>query len=86
MSELLSRTCEKTKTLTTPKLGADMRGVEMCLGITNCILFGFGTMIGGVMTADIPDVIIGLLQLFIPFVGWLWSILWGILMIMGKNS
>jgi hypothetical protein len=86
MSELLNRTCEKTKTLTTPEFGSDMRSAEICLGITNCILFGFGTMIGGFMTADFPDILIGLLQLFVPFVGWLWSILWGIIMIVGKNS
>ena len=50
------------------------------------ILSGIGTMIGGCMTNNMADVVIGCGQLFIPFVGWVWSWVWGFLMIIGRNE
>jgi hypothetical protein len=74
---------DKVSGLNTPKVE---RGAEVCLGITNFFLWGIGTMIGGFMANDMADVLIGLIQLFIPCVGWIWSIIWGVLMVFGKNS
>ena len=37
-------------------------------------------MIAGCMTNNMADVVIGCGQLFIPFVGWVWSWVWGALM------
>lgn len=61
------------------------RGLEICLGFTNCFLFGFGTMIAGMKNKDMADVLIGLFQLLIPIVGWMWSIIWGWFMCCGKE-
>jgi len=50
----------------------------ICL-LLDCILFGIGTIIAGIINDRISTIIIGVLQLVIPFVGWLWSIIWGVL-------
>eukprot|EP01105_Mastigella_eilhardi_P015785 TRINITY_DN3610_c0_g1_i3.p1 TRINITY_DN3610_c0_g1~~TRINITY_DN3610_c0_g1_i3.p1 ORF type:complete len:166 (+),score=27.78 TRINITY_DN3610_c0_g1_i3:75-500(+) len=50
--------------------------LAVLLGIINCFFFGCGVIIGGILDNDLADVIIGLLQLFIPFLGWIWAILW----------
>ena len=59
--------------------GSGMLGV-VC-GILNFLLYGFGTIIAGAADNNMADVIIGVLQLVLPFIGWIWSILWGVLMI-----
>lgn len=38
----------------------------------------------GAMENSGADVIIGIMQLFIPLVGWIWSWVWGTLMILNK--
>jgi hypothetical protein len=55
--------------------------IGLVLGIINLFLFGIGVIIAGAIEGDVADIIIGLLQLCIPFVGWIWAIIWGILMI-----
>ena len=74
--------CSKTTNLTVPAV--EPRGAKICLGIVNCFFFGIGTIIAGFMANDLADVLIGFGQLFIPFLGWIWSIMWGILMICDK--
>jgi hypothetical protein len=54
--------------------------------LVNFLFFGIGTIVAGFIAYDLSDVLIGLGQLFIPFVGWLWSIAWGVLMICDKRS
>ena len=73
---------DRTKGLIVPKAGD--RTAQIICGICNCFLFGVGTIIAGALDNCLPDVAIGLLQLFVPFVGWIWSIIWGILMILDK--
>jgi hypothetical protein len=60
------------------------RNVQIILGIINLFLFGFGTMIAGFMTNDMADVMIGIGQLLIPFIGWIWSVIWGVLMLLNR--
>ena len=72
----------KSKNLTVPK--TDSRGMDIVLGVVNLIFFGIGTIIAGILSNDMADIVIGVCQLFIPFVGWVWSVIWGILMILGK--
>ena len=79
MGNVCEEATSKTMSFTTPKV--ENRGVLICLGITNCIFFGIGTMIAGFMANDLADVLIGCGQLFIPFVGWIWSIIWGVVMV-----
>ena len=55
--------------------------LSLVLGIVDCIFFGIGTIIAGALDGSVADIIIGVLQLVLPFVGWIWSIVWGILMI-----
>jgi len=76
-----SETWLRITTLTVP---TPSRNAQICCGILNCIFFGCGTIIAGILENNLPDVAIGLLQLCIPFVGWIWSICWGIMMIVGK--
>ncbi len=53
--------------------------VSLILGIVG--LGGVATIIAGVLDKGnlVRDVVIGVLQLVIPFVGWIWGLVWGIL-------
>lgn len=53
--------------------------VALVLGIIG--LGGVGTIIAGVISKEnvTRDVIIGILQIVIPFAGWAWGLVWGIL-------
>ncbi|MGB0653099.1 MAG: hypothetical protein ACPGQL_07840 [Thermoplasmatota archaeon] len=44
-------------------------------------LGGVGTIIAGIRDGSnvVRDIIFGVLQLIIPFLGWLWGLIWGIL-------
>ncbi len=84
MGNVCEEAATKTTSITTPKCAE--RGWEIGLGIVNLFFWGIGTMIAGFMANDLADVLIGCGQLFIPFVGWLWSIAWGVLMIVGKGN
>jgi len=55
--------------------------LALICGILDFFLFGIGTIIVGVIANNFWCVIIGILQLVLPFVGWLWSIIWGIFII-----
>ena len=66
--------------ITTCKTPADGI-VSIVCGIVNCILFGIGTIIAAIIDFNVADILIGVLQLVIPFVGWIWSIVWGVMMI-----
>ncbi len=59
--------------------------VALVLGIVG--LGGIGTIIGGVLDKSntVRDVIIGVLQLVIPVVGWIWGLVWGILIFMDSS-
>lgn len=72
---------DHTKNLKTPPVKNDMTGLFIFLAILNCFFFGWGVIIAGAMNGDMADVCIGLMQLLIPFVGWIWAIVWGILWI-----
>ena len=80
---LLQETWKKIKTFSTPKV--EERGLEIALGITNCIFFGVGTIIAGLLANSLSDVLIGIGQLCLPFVGWIWSVVWGVLMVAGRG-
>uniref|UniRef100_A0A3B0N5Y7 Transmembrane protein n=1 Tax=Theileria annulata TaxID=5874 RepID=A0A3B0N5Y7_THEAN len=54
------------------------------LGVLNFILFGFGTAISGMINGCTEDIAIGFMQFILPFVGWVWSVIWGFLMISDK--
>jgi hypothetical protein len=43
-----------------------------------------GVIIAGVVNEDMPDVVVGLLQLVVPFVGWIVAVFWGVLMILRR--
>jgi len=64
-------------TLKTPGNGS----LGLILGIINCIFFGVGTIIAGALEGSVADIIIGVLQLVLLFIGWIWSVVWGVLMI-----
>ncbi|KAI3632884.1 hypothetical protein MIR68_008959 [Amoeboaphelidium protococcarum] len=70
---------EKTTKFTVPV--TTQPGLTLVLGILNLVFFGIGTIIAGVVNNSLADVVIGILQLLIPFVGWVWSVIWGVLMI-----
>lgn len=58
--------------------------VALILGIFG--LGGVGTIIAGVIDGKnlVRDIVNGILQLVIPFVGWLWGLIWGILIFLRK--
>ncbi|ORM40147.1 uncharacterized protein BXIN_1231 [Babesia sp. Xinjiang] len=80
----LERLWYRTKTATVPLQGPPTT-VYIC-GALNFILFGVGTMILGFVNDCLEDVVIGAMQLLLPFVGWIWSIVWGILIIARKSA
>lgn len=49
--------------------------MTLCVYIYACVLST------GCVENDTTDIIIGLCQLLIPFAGWLWALVWGVLMI-----
>lgn len=58
--------------------------VSLILGIFG--LGGVGTIISGIVDGSnvVRDVVNGILQLVIPFVGWIWGLIWGILIFLRK--
>jgi hypothetical protein len=71
----------KTKILTLQTPTMKDQTMTIIFGVLNCFFWGIMVIIAGVMNNDMADVIIGLLQLCLPFVGWAWAIFWGVLMI-----
>ncbi|CXI02013.1 conserved Plasmodium protein, unknown function [Plasmodium berghei] len=78
-----SRLIDKIRNMEVPENGNS--SINVMLGVINIFFFGFGMIAIGILNKDPDDLIIGILQLFVPLVGWIWSILWGILIII-KNS
>jgi len=76
MGEVISR----TTALETPGEGV----ISLICGIVNIIFPGVGTLVAAALSGcNTADIIIGILQLVFCWliIGWIWSIVWGILMI-----
>ena len=71
-----------TTSLTVPKPHEGW--MRILLGILNLFFFGVGTIIAGCLVNDVAHMLIGVCQLLIPFVGWIWSIVWGSKYIMSR--
>ncbi|CDU16498.1 conserved protein, unknown function [Plasmodium yoelii] len=78
-----SRLIDKIRNMEVPEDGNN--SINVMLGVINIFFFGFGMIAIGIINKDPDDLIIGILQLLVPLVGWIWAILWGILIII-KNS
>ncbi|EWM23513.1 hypothetical protein Naga_100352g1 [Nannochloropsis gaditana] len=50
-------------------------------GILNFFFFGWGTILAGVRSDRPTTIFIGVLQFILPVVGWIWSMVWGYLLI-----
>jgi len=72
--ELVSR----STTFKTPAASGDDKTLFVILAVVNILIPGLGMIIEGAIKNELPDLCIGLLQLFVPFVGWIWGIIWGI--------
>mmetsp|Transcript_473 Transcript_473/g.553 ORF Transcript_473/g.553 Transcript_473/m.553 type:complete len:89 (+) Transcript_473:138-404(+) len=83
MEGLCHQVVRRTNNLEVPVV-SDTR-IQVILGIINCIFFGVGVIIAGFLNKSTPDVIIGILQLVIPFIGWFWAVVWGALMILNRK-
>ncbi|KAH0472453.1 MAG: uncharacterized protein KVP18_003381 [Porospora cf. gigantea A] len=59
------------------------KALTIGMAILNFFLPGIGTLIMGAVADNKDDMIIGLLQFLLAFliIGWIWSIVWGVLMI-----
>lgn len=69
---------ERTKKLEVPTEGDKL--VNLICGIIN-IIPGVGMIILGIIHSNFDDFIIGVLQFVIPVIGWIWGLLWAILII-----
>ena len=60
--------------------------LALILGIL--ALGGVGTIIAGVISKKhmTRDIVFGVLQIVIPFAGWLWGLVWGILIFVKGNK
>jgi len=70
---------ERSKACTLPQAPPDEKTLYLCLAILNIFIPGLGMIIIGAIKNDMANLCIGLCQLFIPFVGWIWGIIWGIM-------
>ncbi|PHJ25682.1 transmembrane protein [Cystoisospora suis] len=61
---------------------ANDKTTYILLGVLNCLIFGLGMIIIGAMKNDTVDLLTGVFQLILPFVGWVWGLIWGILIVM----
>jgi len=77
MADIVSR----ITALQTPSGGGGM--ATLALGLINIFFPGIGVIIAGILDNNMTDVVIGVLQLLFAFfiLGWIWAIIWGILMI-----
>lgn len=57
--------------------------IAIVCGIINIFFSGIGTIVAGALGGDTTDILIGVIQLvcIIIIIGWVWSIVWGVLMI-----
>ncbi|CAD2086156.1 conserved Plasmodium protein, unknown function [Plasmodium vinckei] len=78
-----SRLVDKIRNMEVPENGNS--SINVMLGVVNIFFFGFGMIAIGILNKDPDDLIIGILQLLVPLIGWIWAILWGILIVI-KNS
>ncbi|CRG99814.1 conserved Plasmodium protein, unknown function [Plasmodium relictum] len=75
----MSNIINKIGNLEVPEQGNS--SVNIIFGVLNIFFFGIGMIILGIVNKDVDDLIIGILQFVIPIVGWIWAIIWGILII-----
>ncbi|KYK68147.1 putative transmembrane protein [Toxoplasma gondii TgCatPRC2] len=57
------------------------KAAYILLGILNCFFFGLGMIIIGFMQSDVVNMMIGVLQLLLPIVGWIWAVVWGVMIV-----
>jgi hypothetical protein len=61
------------------------RDLHVLLGMINLYFFGYGTALAGLLQHNsLTNSVIGMFQFFFPASRSLWSILWGIKMILGQ--
>jgi hypothetical protein len=60
------------------------REYQIVLGLVNLYFFGWGTALAALLQQNKAHGVIGLLQFFFPGLGWVWSILWGLKMVLGR--
>jgi len=75
----MAEICSRITSLGTPRGGE----LAWLWGIINIVLPGIGVIIAGLLDGNTTDIIIGVLQFLLAFIfiGWVWAIIWGLLMI-----
>ncbi|PHJ25143.1 transmembrane protein [Cystoisospora suis] len=79
----VSEICQRTIHFRVPVAPSGKERVTYALlGLLNCVFFGLGMIIIGFLENDTNNMMIGVLQLLLPVVGWIWAVVWGILIML----
>eukprot|EP00918_Siedleckia_nematoides_P078464 GHVU01171686.1.p1 GENE.GHVU01171686.1~~GHVU01171686.1.p1 ORF type:complete len:187 (-),score=11.66 GHVU01171686.1:311-871(-) len=69
-----------------PMPGYNEQTLYIVLAILNIFIPGLGMILQGAIGKDTPNLLVGVFQLLVPLVGWIWGIIWGVIWIIALSG